>query len=464
MATVVQCPKCGRGYTVDDTWIGRSAPCEGCGQKFVLTPAGGGPRGGKAAAVRPDGTPERIGQYEVRRELGRGSFGVVYLGHNPFLNRDAAVKVLHLPSDEARRRFRREAQILAQIEHPHIVKVYDGGEHGGGHYLASQFIRGRTLADVVAAEVVPAGGMDPARAVRLTAQLVRALAFAHRFRAKDGTVGVVHRDVKPANAMVDDQDKLYLMDFGLAGWGGRERAAEASQVTQNGSLLGTPVYMSPEQAGGETDRVGPASDLYSAGVVLYELLTGRLPFAPKGDAPLVVQLHALLRQIVHEAAPPPRQYRPGLDAALAGICMKAMAKDPKDRYRDGEEFEAVLENWLTRRRGAPPPPPPPEPFPAPPPEAAARDTLDEARAKTLGAPPPAPAPAPWAAPAPAAPPSGVVLKVGLVAVSLVAAACLSAAVFFALRPGPTTATGPATGKTGKSGSFFQDLDNQAPKK
>jgi eukaryotic-like serine/threonine-protein kinase len=269
--------------------------------------------------------PAAIGRYEVRELLGEGAFGAVYRAFDPHLEREVALKVLRsewMTSPQAVERFLREAKAAARLLHPHIVPVHDAGRAGDLYYIASAFIRGKTLA-----AAVPAEGMAPRRAAELAAQLASALGYAHR-------QGVVHRDVKPQNILLDEQGSLHLTDFGLACW----VQEWSTRLTQEGVVVGTPAYMSPEQASGDTASVGPASDLYSTGVVLYALLTARLPFEATNRA-------ALMYKIVHTAAPPPSRFRPGLDAGLEAICLKALAKRPKERFGSGEEMAAALAAW-----------------------------------------------------------------------------------------------------------------------
>jgi serine/threonine protein kinase len=314
MPTAVRCPKCSWTFTVDDEAVGRVGRCTSCGTRFAL---------GQAA----DGLPEpgaAVDRYTLRERIGEGASGVVYRASHALLGREVALKVLRSLAPRRVQRFLREARILAHLDHPNIVRVYDAGQHGSRYYIVSALIRGRTLDDLI-----PGGGLEPVRAAGLVLQLLDALAYAHTF--PEGRI--FHRDVKPANVLVDDADRLFLTDFGLAGWVDRDQARE----TLDGVVMGTPAYMAPEQAEGKVEQVGPASDLYGAGVVLYQALTGRVPF----EEPWPVVLY----HILHTPPPPPRQHRPDLDPALEAICLKALAKRPEERYRTAGEFADLLRRW-----------------------------------------------------------------------------------------------------------------------
>ncbi len=220
--------------------------------------------------------PTAIGRFEVRAFLDEGAFGVVYRVFDPQLQREAALKVarpgtLHNPRQIER--FLREARAAASLHHPHIVPVFDAGCDQGQHYIASSFIDGQTLAQYLATQ-----RPDFAQTARIVRGLAEALAYAHQ-------LDIVHRDVKPANVLLDQQGDPYLLDFGLA-----HRQQETEKLTHDGDLLGTPAYMAPEQALGQTGNPLPASDQYSLGVILYEMLCGRPPFSgpPETVLPLVI--------------------------------------------------------------------------------------------------------------------------------------------------------------------------------
>jgi formylglycine-generating enzyme required for sulfatase activity len=267
-----------------------------------------------------------VGRYVLRAKLGAGAFGTVYRAYDPNLDREIALKILKsnlLAAPGVRERFQREARAAARLDHPHIVPVYDADTSGKHCYLASKLIAGKSLDNLI-----PENGLDPRRAVALLVQLLDALAHAH-------ALGILHRDVKPANCLVDAQDRLYLTDFGLAG----SLADESTRLTKEGAVMGTVAYMAPEQAQGQLD-VGPAADQYSAGVALYELLTGQRPFA---GPPQIVIYHAICT-----AAPPLSQFRPGLDATLETMCLTALTKRKEDRFADCRLFAEALRGWLAR--------------------------------------------------------------------------------------------------------------------
>jgi hypothetical protein len=266
--------------------------------------------------------PAPFGRYLVRRKLGRGGMGAVYLAWDTQLERDVALKIPTTGRDQdAADRFLREARAAAALDHPHVCPIYDHGQIEGVPYLTLKLIDGRTLA-----ETLQDGPLPVRQAVELAQQVSQALEAAHR-------AGVTHRDLKPGNIMLDAGGRPWVMDFGLA-----RREALDPALIEEGEIFGTPVYMSPEQAEGQGDRVGAPSDIFSLGVVLFEMLCGRTPFRGK--------VAKVLEQIRSEAPPPPSQFRPEIDARLDAICHKAMAKQPQDRYATAGEMAAALERYL----------------------------------------------------------------------------------------------------------------------
>lgn len=277
-----------------------------------------------------DGPPEfprpELPGYAIAAELGRGGMGVVYRARQLALGRDVAVKVMR-PGDlvfgDALRRFRSEARSLARLRHPHIVSVHDVGETRDGLvWYAMDLVVGDTLA----AEIAQQRRLLPARALGLMRQVTSAIAHAH-------AQGVVHRDLKPQNVLIDAHGDAFVVDFGLA----RDAAAVGPQ-TLSGQLLGTPQYMSPEQARGDTARIGEASDVWALGAVLYECLTGRSPFAGK-------PLHETIRAILADDPPPPSRLDRRVPQALEAVCLKALSKRPEDRYATALAFGEELERF-----------------------------------------------------------------------------------------------------------------------
>jgi hypothetical protein len=288
---------------------------------------------GSPPTVPLEVTPQQIGRYRVLERLGAGGMGAVYRAHDPQLDRVVAIKVplFDVPRSQLAQRtqrFEREARAAAQIWHPHVCPIYDVGEYEGQPYVVMAYVEGRPLSARLAAGRFE----DPAEAVTLALQLLDALDTVH---AK----GIVHRDLKPGNVMLDAAGRAILMDFGLA-----RPEQEGEHLTSDGVVLGTPSYMAPEQAAGQAQKIGAWTDLYSLGVVLYQMLTGRLPFE---GPPLTV-----LSKIVHEPTPPPRSVRSDLDKGLETILLKALAKECEARYPSARAFAAALSEWLHRRAAA----------------------------------------------------------------------------------------------------------------
>jgi beta-lactam-binding protein with PASTA domain len=259
------------------------------------------------------------GRYRITSRIGTGGMADVYCAHDEHLGRDVAIKVLHrrfAQDQEFVERFRREASAAAGLQHPNVVGVFDRGEYDGTYYIAMEYLRGRTLKEVISQDAP----LDQERALDITVQILRAAGFAHRR-------GVIHRDFKPQNVIVDEEDRVKVTDFGIA-------RAGASEITETGSIMGTAQYLSPEQAQGAAAE--DTSDLYSIGIVLYEMLTGELPFT--GDSAVAVALRHLT-----EPPRPPRQLRPDIHPGLEAVVMQALAKDPASRFHDADSFIAALE-------------------------------------------------------------------------------------------------------------------------
>lgn len=369
----VRCPnrECLRTTMVADEMRGRKARCKRCGTQFVLDPAGEAEPVLKPASPLSTPTPsdrpadieavpvpahfvapfstlaapalkvetedEEVvaGRYRLGRVLGKGNFGLVYHAYDLHLERDVAIKILHpdaVSSAEAVSRFQREAKAAARLHHPHIVPVFDAGRHGDNYFLVAAYIEGRTVD-----KLIPPTGVEPRRAVTWTLQLLDALGAAHR-------QGVLHRDVKSGNIMIDAADRLHLMDFGLAGW---TQGQDNARLTQAGAFMGTPAFTAPEQARGDTAAIGAWSDVYSAGVVFYQLLTGQVPF--RGP------LARVIYQVLEEPAPSPFTHKPDLDPELERICMRALVKEVSKRYQSCEEMAQALQHWLSNQPSGPTP-------------------------------------------------------------------------------------------------------------
>jgi serine/threonine-protein kinase len=259
------------------------------------------------------------GRYRILRRIGSGGMADVYCAEDSHLGRQVAIKVLHrrfAQDQEFVERFRREAKAAAGLNHPNVVGVFDRGEHEGTYYIAMEFLTGRTLKDIVTAEAP----MPQERVIDIGTQILVAAGFAHRN-------GVIHRDFKPHNVIVDELGHAKVTDFGIA-------RAGASEMTETGSIMGTAQYLSPEQAQGHA--VTATSDIYSIGVMLYEMLAGRLPF--EGDSAVAVALKHL-----SEPPPPISQLRSDVHPALEAVVMAALAKDPAERWQSAEDLAAALE-------------------------------------------------------------------------------------------------------------------------
>jgi tRNA A-37 threonylcarbamoyl transferase component Bud32 len=269
---------------------------------------------------------KKIGQYKILEEIGRGGMATVYRAHQSSINRDVAIKIL--PSQFARdpnfkKRFRREARAIAALEHVHILPLHDFGTENGYTYMAMRYIKGGTLTNLMGKN------LPYERIIQLIGDIAKALDYAH-------SQGVIHRDIKPSNILIDNQGEALLTDFGIAKI--VTDMPGGTRITTTGHVLGTPEYIAPEQA--ETGDIDGRSDIYSLGVVLYELLTGRPPYQAK--TPLAV----VLMHVNNEPPPTPRALKPDIPEPLERVVLKAMAKDPKDRYQTAGKMEQALKQAL----------------------------------------------------------------------------------------------------------------------
>ena len=268
--------------------------------------------------------PRIFGQYELLDEIGRGGMGVVYMARQSGLDRTVAIKMIlagHMASREHVRRFQAEAKATAQLRHPNIVHIHEVGQIHGQDYFAMELVEGESLAQRLAREPV-----DIETAVRLLGSVARAVDHLHG-------QGIVHRDLKPSNILLDEDGQPMVSDFGLA-----KMFSAGSEMTASGVITGTPSYMAPEQAAGHNSEVGPAADIYSLGAILYEMLTGRPPF--HCENPLDTLMEVLSREPI-----PLRRLSPRISRSLELICLKCLAKSPKDRYETAGALAEDLDRF-----------------------------------------------------------------------------------------------------------------------
>jgi serine/threonine protein kinase len=268
---------------------------------------------------------QMLGPYQIISQVGEGGMATVYKAYQPSMDRNVAIKVLPsqlAESPEFAKRFQQEARIIAKLEHPHILPVFDYGESGGTTYLVMRYLDAGTLRDrMEKGRPLPLSEID-----RLFSQLADALSYAHSF-------GIIHRDLKPSNALIDSQGNLFLTDFGIA----KLLESASPRLTQTDAIMGTPAYISPEQA--QAAKVNQRSDIYSLGIILYEMVTGRVPFV--AETPLAVIL-----QHVSDPLPPPSTLKPDIPEAIEQVILKALAKKPEDRYNTVNEFLSAWKRAL----------------------------------------------------------------------------------------------------------------------
>ena len=267
---------------------------------------------------------EKVGSYILGKQIGQGGMATVYLAHQPHLDREVALKVMHqnfLDDEGFVTRFRREAQIVAKLTHPHIVPVYDFNEHDGQPYLVMKYIQGWTLKKQLIKDPLDLEGV-----VRVMTAIGDALTYAH-------SQDILHRDIKPSNIVIDKDGVPYLTDFGLA------RLASSGESTMSADmLLGTPHYISPEQARG-VKELDARTDVYSLGVVLYELMVGKVPFT--GDSAF-----SIIHDHIYTPLPPPTQVNPELPEAVEQVLFRALEKKPDDRYETANDLMSALSDAI----------------------------------------------------------------------------------------------------------------------
>jgi eukaryotic-like serine/threonine-protein kinase len=327
------CEKC-RAKIPDDTAGDFCPACLLETGLLVDEPAAGivdlGSNGGVRAAdrkkpARPAGVMGDFGDYKLLEEIGRGGQGVVYRAHQKSLHRTVALKVIGLgywATEAHLKRFRREAEAAASLDHPGIVPIHEVGEREGSCYFSMKFVEGGQLDEIVKREPI-----SIRRAVELIAKVARTVHYAHEH-------GILHRDIKPGNILIDANGEPHLTDFGLA-----RLLDTQSSVTRTIDVLGTPSYMAPEQAAGETAKLGKATDVYGLGAVLYQLLTSHPPFAGGTT-------YETIRLLRDTEPRQPGLLNPKVDRDLSTICLKCLEKDPKRRYASALTLAEDLERWL----------------------------------------------------------------------------------------------------------------------
>ncbi|MFT5108303.1 MAG: WD40 repeat protein [Pseudoalteromonas tetraodonis] len=316
------CPNCG-------ALVSEDAPCPGCALSGVLDVLGFNAPAAPAPRFSPLDLPSEFGHYRVTREIAGGGMGMVYEAEDTRLGRRVALKMLRqvfFATELERLRFQSEAELASQLEHPNIVPIHEVGEHDGQPYFTMKYIRGNTLADRLNGVA-----LDPREAAALMVVVARAVHHAHQH-------GVLHRDLKPANMLLDDAGVPWLTDFGLA-----TLLDTDSGLTLTQTIAGTPEYMSPEQAAGRRSEISTATDVWSLGVILYQMLTGRSPFHADTNP-------EILRRVAEQEPPPPSTIIHHLDRDLETLCLRCLEKNPERRLSSAGELAMELERW---QRGEP---------------------------------------------------------------------------------------------------------------
>lgn len=266
-----------------------------------------------------------FGDYELLEEIARGGMGVVYKARQMSLNRVVALKMIlsgQLASAELLKRFRTEAQAAANLKHPNIVAIHEVGEHDGQHFFSMDYIEGSSLAELIRQDLVSA---------KQAAEYVRTIAIAIQYAHERHTL---HRDLKPSNILIDSSGQPFVTDFGLA-----KRIEDSFGLTAPGQVLGTPSFMPPEQASGRLRHIGPHSDVYALGAVLYACLTSRPPFHAANPMEILIQ-------VLEQEPVSPRDLNPSIPEALEEICLKCLQKNPSERYSSAKELAEELDRYL----------------------------------------------------------------------------------------------------------------------
>ncbi len=312
------CPECG-------TLPPHGTPEGLCPQCLLKLGLGDSTLTDQALTSQPPGLPKKIGQYEVLGMIARGGMGIVVKARQPGLGREVAVKIIReelLDSPRARARFRIEAEAAGSLRHPNVVTLYEANEEDGEAFFSMELVEGESLESLLARD----GPMEPRRAARVLAAVADGVQHAH-------TRGILHRDLKPGNVLLEANDRPKVTDFGIA-----LRAAEAS-TTNDGGLAGTPAYMAPEQAAGRESDMTAATDVYGLGAILYEMLTGRPPYRAGS-------VDELLLKVLDTTPERPRRMRRKVPRDLEAICLRCLARRPADRYETAAELAVDLRAYL----------------------------------------------------------------------------------------------------------------------